>query len=217
MSADFIARLVGMIVFGVFGAYLGGALWSEVFTQSHTLYVLVIGLLGGLAGLVLTPYITTRPMRALRSLLSRIDAQTLVAGLVGLIVGLVIAALLAFPLSLLPPPFGEILPFVGVLLVSYFGVAVFVMRQHDIFSILLSRWRDGGPTSYGLIREFVRELPHRSASAAWQRSVRLAIDTELDILHEPRIKPPSTDLQLKASHPFFWSGYILVDTGVQRE
>ena len=42
-------------------------------------------------------------------------------------------------------------------------------------TILLSRWRDGGRTSYDLMREFVRELPHRSASDAWQRSVQLAI------------------------------------------
>ena len=75
----------------------------------------------------------------MRRALIQVDAQTLVAGLVGLIVGLAIAALLAFPLSLLPTPFGKILPFIGVLFLSYFGVTVFVMRQHDIFSILLSR------------------------------------------------------------------------------
>jgi uncharacterized protein YacL len=56
--------------------------------------------------------------------------------LVGLIVGLLIAALLAFPLSLLPPPFGDLLPFVGVIVFGYFGVSVFVMRQSDIFSVM---------------------------------------------------------------------------------
>jgi uncharacterized protein YacL len=50
--------------------------------------------------------------------------------------GLIIAALLAFPLSLLPAPFRNVLPFIGVLLFSYFGVAVFIMRQNDIFSVL---------------------------------------------------------------------------------
>jgi len=40
-------------------------------------------------------------------------------------------------------------------------------------TILLSRWRDGGRTSYDLVREFVRELPHRrpatpgSGACAW--------------------------------------------------
>jgi uncharacterized protein YacL len=49
---------------------------------------------------------------------------------------MIIAALLAFPLSLLPPPFGSILPFIGVLVFSYLGTVVFVMRRNDIFSIL---------------------------------------------------------------------------------
>ncbi|MHB0957746.1 MAG: CHAT domain-containing protein [Pirellulaceae bacterium] len=82
-------------------------------------------------------------------------------------------------------------------------------------TLLLSRWRDGGRTSYDLAREFVRELPHRSASDAWQRSVRLALQSELDISLEPRVKSPPTDMTFKAEHPFFWSGYLLVDTGVE--
>jgi uncharacterized protein YacL len=50
-------------------------------------------------------------------------------------VGLVIAALLTFPLSLLPPPFGKVLPFVAVLLFGYLGIAVFVLRQTDLYSL----------------------------------------------------------------------------------
>ncbi len=82
-------------------------------------------------------------------------------------------------------------------------------------TILLSRWRDGGRTSYDLVREFVRELPHRAASDAWQRSVRLAESADLDLSLEPRIKdvPPETP-SMKAEHPFFWGAYLLVDTGV---
>ncbi|MBC8503974.1 MAG: PIN domain nuclease [Anaerolineales bacterium] len=139
MSSDFVARIIGMIVFGVFAGYLGGTWGENVFPDPTIVYTVVLTLSGVLVGLVLTPYLTTRPMRTMRSLLGRLEAQTLVAGLVGLIVGLVIAALLAFPLSLLPAPFGEILPFIGVLIVSYFGVAVFVMRQNDIFSIFRDR------------------------------------------------------------------------------
>ncbi len=53
--------------------------------------------------------------------------------------GLLIAALLAFPLSLLPRPFGEILPFVGVAILTYLGVVIFVMRQREIFGLFSSR------------------------------------------------------------------------------
>jgi CHAT domain-containing protein len=82
-------------------------------------------------------------------------------------------------------------------------------------TILLSRWRDGGRTTYDLVREFVRELPHRSASSAWQRSVRLAVSSELDVQREPRVKSSSIATPLEAKHPFFWSGYMVIDTGAE--
>ena len=50
-----------------------------------------------LAGLVLTPYITTRPARAIRRALGRLSAETLFAGLTGMIVGLLTAALSLLP------------------------------------------------------------------------------------------------------------------------
>jgi len=145
MSADFIARIIGMIVIGIAATYWGASLGAGIPEASDTLYAVVMGLLGALIGLVLSPYITTRPARSLRALLGRVSAQTLVAGMVGLIVGLLISALLAFPLSLLPSPFGEVLPFIGVLVISYFGVAVFIMRQSDLFGVMRDRLpRRGG-------------------------------------------------------------------------
>ncbi len=135
MSADFVFRLIGMVVFAIFGGYLGVYLAQLLGAQSD-LYGLIMGLVGALSGLVLTPFLTTRPARSMRAMLARVSAQTLLAALIGMIVGLIVAALLAFPLSLLPEPLRSILPFLGVLLFSYMGVALFVMRQHDIFSIL---------------------------------------------------------------------------------
>jgi uncharacterized protein YacL len=150
MSSDFIARLLGMIVFSILGAYAGN--WLGRFNgEQQTLYTLTVSLVGALVGLVLTPFLTTRPMRSLRALLGRLSAETLFAGMVGLVVGLIVAALLSFPLSLLPDPFGKILPFVGVLLFTYFGVSLFVMRQSDFANImgaLTSRREEGGPVGF---------------------------------------------------------------------
>lgn len=134
MSTDFIVRIVGMVVFAIVGAYTGIFLGGDS-SEAQLAYGGIISLVGALAGLILTPYLTTRPVKALRGMLLRVSAQTLTAGLAGLIVGLVVAALLTFPLSLLPFPFGQILPFVGVLLFGYFGVAIFVMRQSDVFNV----------------------------------------------------------------------------------
>ncbi|MDP3449011.1 MAG: PIN domain nuclease, partial [Anaerolineaceae bacterium] len=80
---------------------------------------------------------------ALKKMLTTVSAQSLLSALVGLIAGLIVAALFSFPISLLPPPFGKILPFIAVLLFGYLGISLFVMRQADIFTIF-SSLRAGG-------------------------------------------------------------------------
>jgi uncharacterized protein YacL len=138
MSFDFIIRLVGMVAFGLLGGYFGVDL-ASVTTITTEEGAVIFGLVGALFGLVVTPLITTRPVKSLRNLLNQMDARTLGAGLAGLFVGLVIAALLAIPLSRLPSFLGEVFPFLGVLLFGYIGVAVFISRRNDIFSIFGSR------------------------------------------------------------------------------
>lgn len=141
MSVDFIVRLIGMVVFTIVGVMVGISL-GESAQLTHANYVLsveqyafTLGLVGSLVGLVLTPYITTRPFRALWNLIKKISAQTLFSSIAGLLIGLLFAALLAFPLSLLPKPFSSILPFVGVLLFGYLGIAIFNFRQNDILGL----------------------------------------------------------------------------------
>ncbi len=134
MSVELIFRLIGMVVFAIGGAYFGSYLGPNI-KQSAEVTGFVFCLLGILFGLILTPYFTTRPLRMIRRTLLSVSTQTLASGLTGLVVGLIIAALLTFPLSLLPAPLGKVLPFVGVLLFGYLGMAVFVMRQTDLFSM----------------------------------------------------------------------------------
>ena len=67
-------------------------------------------------------------------------------------------------------------------------------------TILLSRWRTGGQSSYDLVREFVQELPHTSPADAWQRAVLLESESRLNLDAEPRIKAsPATKPQGRAS------------------
>ena len=133
MSVEFIFRLIGLVVFGVLGVYFG-VFFAKLSDGPREAYAILLGLVGALVGLILTPFITTRPAKAIGKVLSRVSAQTLVAGLLGLMAGLIVAALLAFPLSFLPEPFRNVLPFIGVLVFSYLGVTVFIMRQDDIFT-----------------------------------------------------------------------------------
>lgn len=138
IGIEFFFRLIGMIVLGIMGGYWGISL-GKLAGEPPEMYAMVLGLVGALIGLVLTPFITTRPVRYLVSLLTKISAQSLTAGLTGFIVGLLIAALLAFPISMLPAPFGQILPFVGVILFGYFGIVIFMMREKEVFNLFTTR------------------------------------------------------------------------------
>jgi hypothetical protein len=81
-------------------------------------------------------------------------------------------------------------------------------------TILLSRWRTGGRTNVELMREFLRELPQLPATEAWQRARLLAREAPLDPQNEPRLKGLEESGEAPtADHPFFWAGYLLVDTG----
>ncbi len=141
MSVDFVVRLVGMVVFTILGVFLGISLGqsaqnsSASFILSVEQYAFTLGLVGSLVGLVLTPYITTRPFRALWDLIKKVSAQSLFVSIAGLLIGLLFAALLACPLSLLPQPLNQILPFIGVLLFGYLGIAIFNFRQNDILGV----------------------------------------------------------------------------------
>ena len=144
MSADFISRIVGMLVLAVGGIFLGIYLSGELGGQSYQ-YAAIFFLVGALAGLIVTPYLTVRPFLALRKRLRQAPVQQLLAGTLGLVVGLIIAALLVFPLSLMPPPFKQILPFVVAVLFGYFGVMIMSTRQHDIFSLIRGQLPDRKP------------------------------------------------------------------------
>jgi len=81
-------------------------------------------------------------------------------------------------------------------------------------TILLSSWRVGGDATLQLTREFLQEVPYTTASAAWQRSVQLVMELPLDAEQQPRVKASrKEDAELTAAHPFFWSGYLLIDSG----
>lgn len=141
MSIDFFIRLVGMVTLSVIGGYAGSSLSYYYNVEDHLLYIFTLALVGALAGFILTPYLTTRPIRSLKALIGRLSAEMLTAALVGLVVGLLVAALLSIPLSMLPSPLGDILPFIGVILFTYLGITIFVMRHQDFANVL------GGITS----------------------------------------------------------------------
>jgi uncharacterized protein YacL len=136
-STDFVARMVGAVGAGAAGAYLG--IWLAASFGNNddaVLYFSVFGLLGVLAGLILTPAITVRPMRRTRLRLMSMPAERLVAIVGGIFLGLLAASLLTVPLMQLPAPFRQFLPLLFAVVFCYLAVVILSLRQQDLRSTL---------------------------------------------------------------------------------
>jgi len=138
MRWGLLLRVLVTLIFALLGWELGRQLAGVDTLKSLTLssarIIVPAIVVSGLIGLVAAPWLTFRPAHALRSSLRQIPTVQLMAATVGLAVGLTIAALLAYPLSLLPNPFGTILPFVGVIVMGYLGVTMMVLRHREILT-----------------------------------------------------------------------------------
>lgn len=145
MSAILISRIIGALVLGIIGAFTSLPIYSYV-QQFVGVLSLSQGVVTGLSavifagfGFLITPYITIKPFQSLIKLFTKSPVQSLMSGLLGMTIGLIIAAIMAYPLSLLPKPFGQIFPLVGLLLFSYLGGVLFVTRRDDFENFFKNR------------------------------------------------------------------------------
>ena len=134
MQFELLFRLIGALIYGFVGYELAVATQGSFDLTSQSALVIWGGALGGaLLGFLLSPWLVIAPARAARNALRNVSTPDLIAGIMGLAAGLLIAILLAYPISRLPPPFGSILPFVVAVIFAYLGVALMVMRQRDFY------------------------------------------------------------------------------------
>jgi len=136
-SVEFAFRIIGAVAGAIGAGKLGQGLARLVNTSPES-YVVILGLVGFLAGLVLTPYVTTRPMARMRRGLADTPPGRLAAIIVGIFLGLVAAALFSLPLSLLPSPFRQIMPLAAALLFCYLSVVIMTSRQDDLQALFNS-------------------------------------------------------------------------------
>ncbi|MFZ3071029.1 MAG: PIN domain-containing protein [Anaerolineaceae bacterium] len=139
MTAILLSRIIGAVVFGIIGFFSGTPIYNYLisfwatYPLTNGVTVVICIVIFSLLGYFITPWISVKPVEALRKNFSKSSPQALLSGLVGLIIGLIISALLAYPLSLLPKPLGQIFPLVGVVIFGYLGSSVF-MARHEEFS-----------------------------------------------------------------------------------
>jgi uncharacterized protein YacL len=119
-------RLLGGAALAVFVWELGAGLAGGSSANWLNLAIAVVS--GFLLGLLVTPDLTLKPLVRLRERLTGSPDELLVGVTGGAFVGLVLGALLAVPLSQLPPPAGRLLPLAAALLLAYFGGVVGLSR-----------------------------------------------------------------------------------------
>lgn len=144
MSIELLFRLLGMLLFAFLGIRFGISL-ATIAESSTELWGFVLGLVGLLFGFVLTPHLTVFPVRKIRENLKELSNSQIVSGTIGLVVGLVLAALMTVPLSLLGSPTGAIVSIILAFFLAYLGMATFSSRHREIFDLFarrtsISRW-----------------------------------------------------------------------------
>jgi uncharacterized protein YacL len=133
MSIKTVSRIVGSII--AIAVVVGILLFDRAVIDDRKISLqwgIAIGVGIVILAFLITPYITVIPSRWISDKISGAAASDLVAGAIGLTIGLIISALLAIPLANLPATWGHLLPFVGAVLFGYLGVTIAVLRKNDI-------------------------------------------------------------------------------------
>lgn len=138
-SRDRVTRYIGLAVGAIFGWELGSRIADASSQQPRLAVQLMFATAFGGLAFVIAPYVTVRFFRWLRRRLAAVPAIDIVAAGVGLVLGGVLSSLLALPTSLLPNPYGEVLPFVVALVACGLSVFAVVLRKGDLASLIFRR------------------------------------------------------------------------------
>ncbi len=136
MLSDVSARLIGALVTGYVGFRLGETIAEDRtgFTELAWRIAPPIGLF--LLAAAVTPVVVRLTWSFLQRQVGATRPETIVLGTAGLFAGLVVAALLSFPLGPLPTPFGDITPFIATVALAAAGVAFFAGREAEVMEFL---------------------------------------------------------------------------------
>lgn len=141
-------RVAGSILFALTGWYIADLIPYASLPEplNNTVVVhLAMALVPGIVAFLLLPALLTRPVNTFIDQVSRASGVQIIADFMGFATGLLIAALLAFPLALLPDPFRQVLPLLCAVVFAYIGVVVMNVRYREFFTILNIRIPNNRP------------------------------------------------------------------------
>ncbi|MFI5273408.1 MAG: PIN/TRAM domain-containing protein [Ktedonobacterales bacterium] len=141
MSSRNVLRIVGLVVAAGVTTLIGYnvAMYSQAKATPNWQLIAGIAALVGLIFLVITPWVVIPPYHKIRDLIRHAAVSDLIAGAIGLIVGLLIAALANIFLSQIQfLHLGQWLPILVAILMAYIGIAVAVVRKEDFGRLIAS-------------------------------------------------------------------------------
>jgi len=140
---DLIIRVFGIVAFGVGGWQASILLGRYTALDGYMPWGLITTLMGMAVGGIIAPYITVRPVSRLFRSLSYIPSSTLLAGFVGLLLGLVLAALISIPFFRLGGWLGWGVPSMITLALGILGLSVGLQREREFQGLVATPLRPG--------------------------------------------------------------------------
>jgi uncharacterized protein YacL len=95
---------------------------------------------GAVTGAVAAPMAIKEAYLHIKRSLTGAPLGDVLYGIVGLVLGLVVAALLSYPLSFLPWWFGHVLPAVAAVVFAYLGISLMLMRRRELTHALRTQF-----------------------------------------------------------------------------
>lgn len=132
MLLDALLRGAGAVIFGLGALVLGGWLARDQGVAASVALHTVLPVGFGLLGAVAAPYLTWRPVRWLLGRWWALSDTQLALGAVGLVLGLIAAALLTPALTALPGRAGFIAPLIAATLAGGLGTLVGLSRGEAV-------------------------------------------------------------------------------------
>jgi uncharacterized protein YacL len=141
LSAEFITRIIGLFVFSIIGARFGLDVASSLNLPPDS-SALLFSLVGAIFGVAVTPFLTVRPVTSLNKSIRDIQPETLIISVIGGAIGLTIALLMAYPLSLMPEPLNAYFPPALSIVGGYLGLTIARSRARE-FVDMFTKNRSG--------------------------------------------------------------------------
>jgi len=129
-------RYIGLVV-GIIGGWeLGSYLQPSAASTDVQGYPLLFAAAVGALLFLVTPYLTLGFFHWLHREIRRLSAVDLLAIAVALLVGGIVSSLLAWPISLLPGPYGSILPTAAAIAICGLTILAMVTKKREFQSLV---------------------------------------------------------------------------------